>query len=88
MLVEHSQDPHYQDGVVVYGYICGQADGPSDGGEFYHRWTSEEVKAELERAYGYSPSGWITVPDQVTGCRDDWVAAVPIDSPRSPEARG
>lgn len=76
MLVEKSQDPRYQGGVMMYGYVSGQSDGPADGGSFYDCWTVEEVKAELEELYGYPADGWVTIPDQIDGCEDAWIAPV------------
>jgi hypothetical protein len=75
MLVENSQDPRYQDGVICYSYVE-KPDGPADGGQFYPGCTIEEVKAELEELYKFPQSGWIAVPDQVVGCREDWIAPV------------
>ena len=78
MLVERSQDPRYQDGVVCYSYID-RDDGPSDGGEVYFGCSVEEVKAELEELYRFPQSGWIAIADQSPGYRDDCIAPVPIE---------
>ena len=76
MLLENPQDSRYQGGVMMLAYICGPDDGPSDGGSFYAGWTVEEVKAELEELYGFPPSGWIAIPDQIAGCDDAWIEPV------------
>jgi hypothetical protein len=77
MLVEHSQDPRYQAGIVCYIYLQ-TADGPMEGGEFYPGYTIEQVQDELEELYALPRSDWIEIPDQLPGCLDDWIAPVRI----------
>jgi hypothetical protein len=77
MLVENSQDPRYQDGIVCFLYLD-NLDGPAEGGEFYDGFTIDQVKAEFERDFDVPQTAWTAIPDQLAGCQDDWVAPVRI----------
>jgi hypothetical protein len=64
--------------AVVYAYIL------DDDGPAYEPWSFSSHAAALGWLLenGVGPLEWSEVPDQVPGCRDDWLAPVRLDGGR------
>jgi hypothetical protein len=77
MLVDNPQDERYKGGVLCFMYR-GNEDGPSEAVHFYDGWTIDQVIVELEETCERNRADWSTIPDQLLGCQDDWIAPVRI----------
>jgi hypothetical protein len=75
LLVENPQDARYR-GYIVSFITLDREDGPPDGGELYEGYTIDQLIQELSDDYDLPRSGWVTIPDQIAGCEDSWIAPV------------
>lgn len=67
---------HNPDAVIVYAYMVEEPDGPSFTARVYPN--AEAALADMQDDWGIDEDAWREVPDQLSGCQDDWIAPVRI----------
>lgn len=83
MLVENPQDEKYAGAILCFMYR-GEEDGYPETGQLFFGEKVEDVIDYLVENCDASPE-WSTIPDQLPGCLDDWIAPVRVSRGKNGE---